>query len=70
MKDVVIVCETDDCENRGKVVNKVAVPERDLETFMDAFGQGGEEDADYCPVCENIGIAYEASEFMHKQEEE
>jgi len=60
MKDVVIRCETEGCSNKGKAVNEVELPECDLALFMWSFGQGGEEEADYCPECGKLGIAHDS----------
>lgn len=65
MKDVVIVCETDGCDNKGKVVNELELMDCDLDGFMESFGHGGEDEADYCHECGKIGIAYEEPEFRN-----
>jgi hypothetical protein len=57
MKYVKIICETDGCSNKGMGVNSVELLDSDLDTFMESFGQGGEEEADYCSVCGKLGVA-------------
>ena len=56
MKDVVIVCETDGCENKGQIINEVELLDCDLDSFMKSFGVSGYESADCCDKCGKHGI--------------
>lgn len=54
---VQITCEEDECENFGKLINSIKMPEEEAQTFLEGFGHGGEDQADYCPKCGKLGIA-------------
>jgi hypothetical protein len=53
-----VICKTEGCKNEGKVINTVTWPgddEEATETFYEAYGQGGEEKADFCKKCKQLG---------------
>ncbi|MEW5742570.1 MAG: hypothetical protein AB1938_26870 [Myxococcota bacterium] len=64
-----VVCRTPGCAKRGQAVNTVLVSgdedesavER-VEQFFEAFGHGGEDTADFCPACGELGVAEEPEE--------
>lgn len=65
-----IVCGNEDCPNKGKVINEVTGPRADEDTFYEAFGQGGEEEADYCPCCHELGVAQDPEDIPLSEESE
>lgn len=56
---VIVTCGTDYCPNRGGIINAVMVREDLLQAFLESFGHGGEDPADYCPQCGQLGVAHE-----------
>lgn len=53
---VPIVCMTDDCSQRGSLVNMVSqISPPDLDMFYEAFMKPDPED--FCPACGQLGIA-------------
>ncbi len=62
---VVVYCSTRGCPNDGIEINRIEFPPADaagggIDRFIDCFGQGAEEEADYCPRCGQLGEATEA----------
>lgn len=53
-----IVCETPGCECCGQVVNTFSITAGQVEALMESYGTGGEDDADYCPHCGELGVAH------------
>lgn len=52
-----VVCETEGCINCGVVINIIDdIEESYIETFYEGFGK---DNNDVCPVCHQIGIAYD-----------
>ena len=70
MKNVVIVCETDGCENKGQIINEVELLDCDLDEFMEAFGVSDYEMMDCCDKCGKLGVAKEEPEYRNEQEAE
>ena len=48
-------CATPTCALSGEVFNEVVVPTTDADMFAEAFGHGGEDPIDFCPVCGHLG---------------
>ena len=55
--EIPIICETDGCRNFGFRINTIFMAKKDLELFMEAYGHGGEEPEDICPLCGKLGVA-------------
>lgn len=53
-----VQCETDGCDMNGLVFNEIDI-EQGIDEFINAFGQGSEEDTDHCPKCGKLGILCE-----------
>jgi hypothetical protein len=51
-----ILCETEGCPKEHDIINTVTFPMEEEDTFYEAFGHGGEEEADFCPECKRLGI--------------
>jgi len=53
--EIPIVCETDQCENNGKLINTVrGIPFEDLDLFYENYDDLVEQD--HCPVCGELGV--------------
>jgi hypothetical protein len=57
-----IVCETEGCPNDGEVINRVSeIPVEEAERWLeDYLTSRSSEEEDYCPLCGQQGVAYEA----------
>lgn len=58
-----MVCENEECEKLGEVINEVSrecdtkeEAENEVELFIENFGSGSEDDVDYCPACGELAI--------------
>ena len=51
-----ILCETAGCPKEHDIINTVTFPMEEEDTFYEAFGHGGEEEADFCPECKQLGV--------------
>lgn len=53
-----VLCDTTDCPKRGSVINTITgrMNARALDDFYESYGCGGEEEADHCPACGNLGV--------------
>lgn len=68
LPDLYITCETFGCENEGKVLNILRdVPDGpDDPDFCEAFGQGAEDDADFCRLCKELGFLHDPGTNLGK----
>lgn len=58
-----VTCGTDDCPNFDRTVNIVNFEAGDdVEAFIEGYGNGSEEESDYCHKCGNLGILGDPSE--------
>ncbi|MBI3537601.1 MAG: hypothetical protein HY070_08605 [Chloroflexi bacterium] len=54
--EIPIICETNQCENYGKIVNVVrGIRFKDLDLFYENFDDSVEQDK--CPICGELGVA-------------
>lgn len=58
-----VFCENQECKDCGKEINEITfenMTEEEAMSFTDSYGQGGEDKADYCPTCNELGFLAEA----------
>lgn len=54
-----IICENNQCENYGNLVNLVyGIKLEDVDLFYENYDGSGEYD--YCPICGELGVAEDA----------
>ena len=61
-----VMCESERCKDFRLVVNRISVDEPEskaVDLLLDEWGQGSEEEADFCKTCGQLGVAYPYSEF-------
>ena len=54
-----ITCGNPNCNAFKKIFNSFEVDFKDEsyeEAFLEGYGHGGQDDADYCPHCEVLGV--------------
>jgi hypothetical protein len=52
-----ITCGTDDCSKFEQIINIINFEPGDkIEAFIESYGNGSEDQHDYCPECHNLGI--------------
>lgn len=62
-----IVCETEGCPNFGRKINEVTGPKKNEDAFYAAYGHGGEDDEDFCPLCKKLGVAKDPEDVKCKE---
>ncbi len=59
-----VICESDDCRRRGKIINRFTVPDDMIESVIESFGSGGEDpEHDLCRSCGQIGVLDDSALF-------
>ena len=56
-----VICENEKCKNFRLTVNRISANEpkrKAVELLLDEWGQGSEEEADFCKACGQLGVAY------------
>jgi len=57
--EIPIVCENDQCENHGNLVNLVhGIKFEEIDLFYENYD--GSVEYDYCPICGELGVVEEA----------
>ena len=68
----ILKCYNDSCENFGGFVNEPELDfEDDLEeqAWAEAYGNGSEDDADYCPFCGVLATMEDAIDIVEEESE-
>jgi len=53
---ITIMCGNKDCPDFNKIFNGIWIRPKQLDMFFDAYGQGSEDDSDFCPKCNQLGL--------------
>jgi hypothetical protein len=51
MYTIILECLNADCDFAGEVNRITDIDEESIDSVLEAFGHGYEEDSDYCPHC-------------------
>ncbi|MBI5652024.1 MAG: hypothetical protein HZC40_16530 [Chloroflexi bacterium] len=56
--EIPIVCENDQCENHGNIVNLVrGITREEIDHFYESYDESVSQD--HCPICGELGVAEE-----------
>ena len=51
MYTIILECLNSDCEFSGEVNRIINIDEESIDSVLESFGHGFEEDSDHCPRC-------------------
>jgi hypothetical protein len=60
MAKYTVTCYNPHCGQNGQVINKIDVDEANENLLVENFGQGGEDEEDFCEECGMLGVLEEA----------
>ncbi len=58
-----IFCQNEQCKQFDEEINEITfdnMSEEQAMSFLESFGHGGEDEADCCPTCKELGVICEA----------